>query len=105
MYKGISNYRTTIRSFTGVSPWPNYICLLSIFVIFLSLLYQLQNDLQMILHPYTESLISILLMIDLNIIDNWSKQWAVTFNPSKSHALHIISKARTHTTKHFKTVQ
>ena len=42
-----------------------------------------------LLHRITDINSKIELQNDLNTIDKWSKHWAVTFNPSKSHALHI----------------
>ena len=52
-----------------------------------------------LLHRITDINSKIELQNDLNTIDKWSEQWAVTFNPSKSHALHI-SRKREHYNTH-----
>ena len=51
-----------------------------------------------LLHRITDINSKIELQNDLNTIDKWSEQWAVTFNPSKSHALHISRKREHHNT-------
>ena len=51
-----------------------------------------------LLHRITDINSKIVLQNDLNTIDKWSEQWAVTFNPSKSHSLHISRKREHHNT-------
>ena len=51
-----------------------------------------------LLHRITDINSRIELQNDLNTIDKWSKHWAVTFNPSKSHALHISRQREHHNT-------
>ena len=59
---------------------------------------KLYGDNTSLLHRISDINSKIELQNDLNAIDNWSKQWAVIFNPSKSHALHISRKREHHNT-------